>query len=311
VTKVAKAQPKVTKVAKAQPKVTKVAKAQPKVTKVAKAQPKVTTVAKAIPKVTKVAKAQPKVTTVAKAIPKVTKVAKAQPKVTTVAKAIPKVTKVAKAQPKTTTIAKARPKTTTVAKARPKTTTIAKAKPKTTTVAKAKPKTTTVAKARPQVSSTRRPSSLPRTTTVAYLDSPPQATIAARLGSQLGAVPSTADPGSLPAFPVPSFQPEPLKLPEPDLARRVEVTGVIQVGDAIHAIVKAPDETTSRQVQPGEMLSNGQVLVKRIEVNQGLSPVVVLEQYGVEVDKRVGDKPPATTTVGEPTPQPVSANITP
>jgi hypothetical protein len=44
----------------------------------------------------------------------------------------------------------------------------------------------------------------------------------------------------------------------------------------------------------GQRLSNGQVLVKRIEVNNGASPVVILEQYGREVARRVGEKPIAT-----------------
>jgi hypothetical protein len=44
----------------------------------------------------------------------------------------------------------------------------------------------------------------------------------------------------------------------------------------------------------GQRLSNGQVLVKRIEVNNGASPVVILEQYGREVARRVGEKPVAT-----------------
>ncbi|MBD2540671.1 hypothetical protein [Coleofasciculus sp. FACHB-SPT36] len=98
-------------------------------------------------------------------------------------------------------------------------------------------------------------------------------------------------------------------LPEPNLARSVEVTGVVQVGGEPQAIVRVPNEP-SRYVGVGQRLSNGQVLVKRIEVNNGASPVVILEQYGREVARRVGEKPiatpdqPGTPTAVAPTNQP-------
>lgn len=80
-------------------------------------------------------------------------------------------------------------------------------------------------------------------------------------------------------------------LPEPTLARGVEVSGVVVVGGVAEAIVKAPNEATSRYVRAGQRLSNGQILVKRIEVNGGSDPVVILEQNGIEVSRAVGDKP--------------------
>lgn len=85
------------------------------------------------------------------------------------------------------------------------------------------------------------------------------------------------------------FAPELPVLPEPEQARGVEITGVIQVGGVPSAIVKVPNEP-DRYVRVGQRLSNGQVLVKRIEMNRGPEPVVILEQYGIEVAKRVGDK---------------------
>lgn len=80
------------------------------------------------------------------------------------------------------------------------------------------------------------------------------------------------------------------QLPDPALARGIEVTGVVEVGGVPNAIVKVPNEP-SRYVRAGQRLSNGQVLVKRIEMNRGPVPVVILEQYGVEVARRVGDQP--------------------
>lgn len=99
----------------------------------------------------------------------------------------------------------------------------------------------------------------------------------------------------------PALPPPPL--PEPDLARTVAVTGVVQVGSDPQAIVKVPNEATSRYVRIGQRLANGQVLVKRIEINQGSDPVVILEQYGIEVSKAVGEEPDAPAQ----TPTPATA----
>lgn len=77
--------------------------------------------------------------------------------------------------------------------------------------------------------------------------------------------------------------------PQPDLARAVEVTGVVQVGDTPRAIIQAPNEATSRYVVAGQRVANGRVLVKRIEANQFPTPVVVLEEHGIEVIKAVGE----------------------
>jgi len=40
----------------------------------------------------------------------------------------------------------------------------------------------------------------------------------------------------------------------------------------------------------GQQLANGQVLV-RIEINEGGDPIVILEQYGIEVSRAVGEEP--------------------
>ncbi|OLP19225.1 hypothetical protein BST81_05515 [Leptolyngbya sp. 'hensonii'] len=96
--------------------------------------------------------------------------------------------------------------------------------------------------------------------------------------------------GTLPggaSSPVATAPPPP---PEPTTARAVVVTGVITVGNESQAIVQAPDEPTSRNVRIGQRLSNGQVLVKRID-NTSEGPIVILEQYGVEVAKSVGEPP--------------------
>jgi hypothetical protein len=100
----------------------------------------------------------------------------------------------------------------------------------------------------------------------------------------------TSKPVPVPAEPLKPLPP----IPDPTLAKAVEVTGVVVIGGIPRAIVKAPNEPTSRYVTAGQRLSNGQVLVKRIEVNSGSDPVVILEQSGVEVSRAVGDKPSAS-----------------
>lgn len=84
--------------------------------------------------------------------------------------------------------------------------------------------------------------------------------------------------------------------PVPELARGIAVTGVMMVGREPQAIVKVPNEPTSRYVEAGDRLSGG-LLVKRIEMNEGSEPVVIFEQFGIEVARMVGEGPitPATT----------------
>ncbi|MGD1858703.1 MAG: hypothetical protein ACFB0E_01880 [Leptolyngbyaceae cyanobacterium] len=83
---------------------------------------------------------------------------------------------------------------------------------------------------------------------------------------------------------------EPLPdLPEPTvIASQVQITGVASVDGKTYAIVKAPNEPTSRYVQVGERIANGSVLVKRIENRSGTAPVVILEERGQEIALPVG-----------------------
>lgn len=96
--------------------------------------------------------------------------------------------------------------------------------------------------------------------------------------------------------------------PQPDLAKAVFVSGVVMVGNQPQAIIKVPNEPTSRYVQAGQRLANG-VLIKRIEMNEGSEPIIILEQYGIEVTRMVGEAPassPPTATTAN-TGNPVSA----
>ena len=126
--------------------------------------------------------------------------------------------------------------------------------------------------------------------------------------------PTAQSPGGL--APIPNLVPQPSPnvaaaplpppVPQPVLARAVEVLGVVQIGSTPYAIVNAPNEASSRYVRVGQRLSNGQVIVKRIEMN-GPEPAVVFEQFGVEVITAVGEggpPPEASPTAALPTRSP-------
>ncbi|MEA5573268.1 hypothetical protein [Calothrix sp. UHCC 0171] len=82
---------------------------------------------------------------------------------------------------------------------------------------------------------------------------------------------------------------------QPELARGIFVSGVISVGKQPKAIIKVPTEPSSRYVQAGDRLSSG-LLVKRIEMNEGSEPIVIFEQFGIEVARMVGEGAPASST---------------
>ena len=62
------------------------------------------------------------------------------------------------------------------------------------------------------------------------------------------------------------------------------------IGQKPQAIIKVPTEDTSRYVQAGQRLASG-LLIKRIEMNEGSNPIVIIEQYGIEVAIMVGEQP--------------------
>ena len=76
--------------------------------------------------------------------------------------------------------------------------------------------------------------------------------------------------------------------PKPEIAEAVVVSGVVVIGSTPKAIIKVPDEPTTRYVEAGQRLGNG-LLIKRIEMNEGSEPTVILEQFGIEVAKMVGE----------------------
>ena len=90
---------------------------------------------------------------------------------------------------------------------------------------------------------------------------------------------------------------------KPLQAMAVEISGVIEVAGRTQVIVKLPTESFSRYIEVGERVADGKVLIKRVEGQNSLSPTVVLEEVGVEVPRKIGDKP---TTSEEPVSAPAT-----
>lgn len=102
--------------------------------------------------------------------------------------------------------------------------------------------------------------------------------------------------------PIPTVQPQtspantqiaakPEKVAEKPLqAMAIEISGVIEVNGETQVIIKLPTESFSRYIAVGERIGNGKVLVKRVEGQNSLTPTVILEEVGVEVMRKIGEK---------------------
>lgn len=119
---------------------------------------------------------------------------------------------------------------------------------------------------------------------------PPAAPSPATPSPATPSAPEPSPPEDVELAPIPDLVPfVPPPPPQPETARAVTVTGVVQIGTVPYAIVNAPNEPHSRYVRSGQFLSNGQVLVKRINMSPGgVDPVVILEEFGIEVARQVG-----------------------
>jgi hypothetical protein len=96
-------------------------------------------------------------------------------------------------------------------------------------------------------------------------------------------------------------KPEPVAA-KPLQAMAIEISGMIDVAGKTQVIVKLPTESFSRYVEVGERILNGKVLVKRVEGQNSLSPTVILEEVGVEVSRKIGEKLTPATPEAAPKP---------
>lgn len=85
----------------------------------------------------------------------------------------------------------------------------------------------------------------------------------------------------LPSNPIDQFRTE--------LAQKVVISGLYESNGLTKIIVRAPEEDNSRYVEVGQYLSNGQILVKSIDHNHFPTPLVILEQSGIEISKAIGE----------------------
>jgi hypothetical protein len=92
--------------------------------------------------------------------------------------------------------------------------------------------------------------------------------------------------------PLPDVPPPP---PVPEEAEAVMVSGVIQLGGTPVAILTAPGDLGVRHVRPGATIAGGRVTVKSIDISRS-DGFVVLEQYGQQVTKMVGESPASAET---------------
>ncbi len=77
----------------------------------------------------------------------------------------------------------------------------------------------------------------------------------------------------------------------PALAKAIQVSGVSEINGQTQVIVKLPGESFSRYLSVGEKVLNGKVLIKRVQDPTAIVPIVILEEAGVEVQRKVGEKP--------------------
>lgn len=103
--------------------------------------------------------------------------------------------------------------------------------------------------------------------------------------TQISAIPKPAIDQALPKI-IKELPPA----PKPEQATAMEVSGVIEVAGTTQVIVKLASESFSRYIEVGERVANGKVLVKRVEGQNTLSPTVVLEEVGIEVPRKIGDR---------------------
>ncbi len=88
------------------------------------------------------------------------------------------------------------------------------------------------------------------------------------------------------------------------------ITGTVEIAGTIYAIIQSPNESSPRNVQVGQLISNGKVLVKRIDTN-AVPPIVVLQQNRVEVLRAVGAPVVASTNSNNAAvPQPTTSTFT-
>lgn len=95
--------------------------------------------------------------------------------------------------------------------------------------------------------------------------------------------------------------------PVASLAEDVIVSGLVKLEGTTKLIVKEPGEALSRYVSVGQYISNGKILVKQILSENRSTPEVILEENGIEITKKIGEKPTDNSTL--PAPQAINPTL--
>ena len=88
---------------------------------------------------------------------------------------------------------------------------------------------------------------------------------------------------------------ERLPAAKPEQAIALEISGMIEAAGRTQVIVKLPSESFSRYIEVGGRVAGGKVLIKRVEGQEGFSPTIILEEVGIEVPRKIGDRKVAIT----------------
>ncbi|MGK7888947.1 MAG: hypothetical protein AB4042_06400 [Leptolyngbyaceae cyanobacterium] len=95
-------------------------------------------------------------------------------------------------------------------------------------------------------------------------------------------IPSGVNPSGSTAIAGSESNLDPSASPVPAAAPTLEFTGVVQLGDRVSLIVKEPGAASSRYVQVGDRIANGQFVIKAVDFDRGPTPAVILDQAGTE-----------------------------
>ncbi|QQE63900.1 hypothetical protein GFS31_05710 [Leptolyngbya sp. BL0902] len=100
----------------------------------------------------------------------------------------------------------------------------------------------------------------------------------------LSNLPAPPIPGGFPLLPEATLDTAPVVQSAVD---QVTISGVVQIGQQVHAIVVDPGNPSGRRVSQGDTVAGGQVRIKTIDLS-GVDPTVVLTYNGRDYFRSVG-----------------------
>lgn len=102
----------------------------------------------------------------------------------------------------------------------------------------------------------------------------------------ISSLPAPPIPGGFPLLPDAASNASPAPVAQ-SAVDQVTVSGVVQIGQQVHAIVVDPSHPSGRRVSQGDTVAGGQVRIKTIDLS-GVDPTVVLTYNGRDYFRSVG-----------------------